>query len=163
MDVRIQKDGGVMMLLILDKNPYTAAMKVPKGIRHEQLLELMQMLSDVLHFGYAHIPTGKKLKEWIGKNKEWVLVYAKVLGNNLNLSKETVIKYNCLLDLLEESCRDIEGKVAPIVPNLETAILRYVKEYEDTEYPTDTELPIEIAIKEYEKYAEFKKDKWDKK
>ena len=91
-----------MTLLILDKNPAEAAKKVPEGIRHKQLLELMQMLSDVLHFGYARIPAGKKLKEWIGKNKEWVLVYAKVLRNNLNLSKETLIKYNCLLDLLEE-------------------------------------------------------------
>ena len=161
MDGRIQKDGGVMMLLVLDKNPTEAAMKVPKGIRHKQLLELMQMLSDVLHFGYARIPTGKKLKEWIGKNKEWVLVYAKVLRNNLNLTRETLIKYNCLLDLLEESCRDIEGKMTLIVPNLETAIFRYVKEYEEfTEYSTNAELPIEIAIKEYEKYVEFKKDKW---
>ena len=164
MDGRIRKDGEAMMLLILDKNPYTAAMKVPKGIRHKQLLELMQMISCVVNFGYARIPTGKKLKEWIGKNKEWVLVYAKVLGNNLNLSKETVIKYNCLLDLLEESCRDIEGKMALIVPNLKTAVFRYVKEYEEfTEYSTNAELPIEIAIKEYEKYVEFKKDKWDKK
>ena len=44
MDGRVQKDGGVMMLLVLDKNPYTAATKVPEGIRHKQLLELMQML-----------------------------------------------------------------------------------------------------------------------
>ena len=79
-----------MMLLVLDKNPHIAAEKVPKGIRHKQLLELFQMLSDVLHFGYARIPTGKKLKEWIGKNKEWVLVYAKVLRNNLNLTRETL-------------------------------------------------------------------------
>ena len=153
-----------MMLLILDKNPHTAAEKVPKGIRHKQLLELMQMLSDILHFGYARIPTGKKLKEWIEKHREWVLVYAKILKDNLNLSKETLIKYNCLLDLLAEKCRDIEGRIPIIVPNLETAIFRYVKEYEEfTEYSTNAELPIEIAIKEYEKYVEIKKDKWNKK
>ena len=153
-----------MMLLVLDKNPAEAAEKVPKGIRHKQLLELMQALSDVLHFGYARIPTSKKIKEWIEKHKEWVLVYAKVLRNKLNLSKKTLIKYNCLLDLLEESCRDIEGRIPIIVPNLKTAIFRYVKEYEEfTEYSTNAELPIEIAIKEYEKYVEFKKDKWDKK
>lgn len=150
-----------MMLLVLDKNPAEAAVRVPKGIRHKQLLELAQMLSDVLHFGYARIPTGKKLKEWIGKNKEWILVYAKILMGTLNLSKETQIKYKCLLDLLAESCRDIEGRIPIIVPNLETAIFRYVKEYEEfTEYSTNAELPIEIAIKEYEKYVEFKKDKW---
>lgn len=152
-----------MMLLILDKNPAEAAKKVPKGIRHKQLLELMQMLSDVLHFGYARIPTGKKLKEWIGKNKEWVIVYAVVLMKDLNLSNETRIKYKCLLDLLAEKCRDIEGRIPIIVSNLETAIFRYVKEYEEfTEYSTNAELPIETAIKEYEKYVEFKKDKWDK-
>ena len=150
-----------MMLLVLDKNPHTAAEKVPKGIRHKQLLELMQMLSDVLHFGYTRIPTGKKLKEWIEKHKEWVLVYAKILMGTLNLSKETLIKYNCLLDLLAESCRDIEGRIPIIVPNLKTAIFRYVKEYEEfTEYSTNAELPIDVAIKEYEKYVEFKKDKW---
>ena len=45
----------------------------------------------------------------------------------------------------------------------ETAIFRYVKEYEEfTEYPTNAELPIDVAVKEYEKYVEFKKDKWDK-
>lgn len=150
-----------MMLLVLDKNPHTAARKVPEGIRHKQLLELFQMISDVVGFGYKPLPTGKAIKKWIEKNKEWVLVYAKVLRNNLNLSKETLIKYNCLLDLLEESCRDIEGRIPIIVPNLKTAIFRYVKEYEEfTEYSTNAELPIDIVIKEYEKYVEFKKDKW---
>lgn len=77
---------------------------------------------------------------------------------DLNLSNETQIKYKCLLDLLAEKCRDIEGRIALIVPNLETAIFRYVKEYEEfTEYSTNAELPIGIAIKEYEKYMDWKK------
>ena len=59
-------------------------------------------------------------------------------------------------DLYEYSVRE---KLLP-----KTAIFRYVKEYEEfTEYSTNAELPIEVAIEEYEKYVEFKKDKWDKK
>ena len=145
-----------MMLLVLDKNPAEAALKVPKGIRHKQLLELSQMISDVVGFGYKPLPTGKAIKKWIEKNKEWVLVYAKVLRNNLNLSKETLIKYNCLLNLLEESCRDIERNMPLVVPNAKTAVFRYVKEYKDTEYPTNTELPIDVAVKEYKRYLKWK-------
>ena len=149
-----------MMLLILDENPCTAAHRVPEKLKHKQLLELMQMISCVVNFGYDRIPQGKAIKEWISKNKLWVYTYCKVLMHMLPMKTSTCIKYRCLIDLLYEECRDIERSMPLVVPNAKTAIFRYVKEYKDTEYPSNTELPIDVAIKEYEKYVEFKKDKW---
>lgn len=150
------------MLLILDENPTEAALSVPKALQHKQLLELVQMLSHILDFGYEKLPQGRELKAWICKNKLWTYTYAKVLIHDLNLKKSTKIKYKCLLDLLEESCRDLDeccrdlDECPLVVPKATTAVFRYVKEYEDTEYPTNSELPIDVAVKEYEKYLKWK-------
>ena len=146
-----------MMILILDKNPTEAALSIPKSYGHKQLLELMQMISCVVDFGYKQLPQGKKLKEWISKNKLWVYTYAKVLMQDLNLKRDTKIKYKCLLDLLYEECKDIEESMPLVIPNAKTAIFRYKKGYEEfTSYPTDSELPIDVAVEEYEKYLKWK-------
>ncbi len=143
-----------MMLLILDKNPTEAALSVPSRLKHKQLLELMQMISCVVNFGYKPLPQGKVLKKWIDSHKAWVYAYAKVLMSDLNLSQETEIKYNCLLRLLGPA-------VIGTVRDIETAIFRYAKEYGDTEYPTDTELPIDIAVEEYKKYLKWKEAQFE--
>ena len=146
-----------MMLLVLDKSPYEAAMLVPDKIRHKQLLELMQMISCIVDFGYKQIPQGKELKEWIGRHIDWVYVYAKTLMEKeyRNLEPETCIKYQALLDLLLLKCTHV------IVPNLDTAIFRYVEDYApNTIYISGRELPITEAIPEYKKYVEWKGDKW---
>ena len=145
-----------MMLIVLDKDPIEAARKVPASIRHKQLLELMQMLSCVVGFGYEKIPQGKKIKAWISNYKLWVLDYVVTLYELFcetakNPKEETIIKYHCLIDLFYYQCTG--GKY--VEPT--TAILRYVKEYDGTSYPTDTELPIEECIREYEKYVEWKR------
>lgn len=143
-----------MFLLILDANPTEAALKVPKRYKHKQLLELMQMISCVVDFGYKQLPTGKEVKAWISKNSYWVYTFAKVLMRQVNLKEETKIKYNCLLDLLY-----LKTERGIIVPNITTAIFRYKKEYaESTTYKTNSELPVEIVIKEYEKYIKWKKE-----
>lgn len=143
-----------MFFIILDKNPTNAALKIPKKYKHKQLLELMQMISCVVDFGYEKLPTGKEIKAWINKNSYWVYTFAKVLMRQVNLKEETKIKYNCLLDLLYLK---IERSI--IVPNITTAIFRYKKEYaENTTYKTNSELPVEIVIKEYEKYIKWKKE-----
>lgn len=143
-----------MMLIILDKDPIKAAEKIPDSIRHKQLLKLMQMLSCVVGFGYEKIHQGKKIKEWISKYKKWVYYYAETIYEYLDckelLKKTTRIKYKCLLDLLWCECVN-EKYVKPT-----TAIFRYVKEYDGTFYPTNTELPIEECISEYEKYCVWK-------
>lgn len=141
-----------MMLLVLHENPYEAAIRVPKQYKHEQLLELMHMISCIVDFGYKQLLTGKKIKEWIAKNIGWTYVYAKTLfqDKNLNLKEETKIKYKCLLDLLL-----LKGGTR-IVPNAKTAIWRYSKEY-SSEYPTNSELDIDLVCKLYKTYlCEFK-------
>lgn len=137
-----------MMLLILDKNPTEAALSIPARLRHKQLLELMQMVSEVVGFGYKPLPTGKAIKKWIGNHRAWTYAFAKVLMADLNLGEETLVKYKCLLRLLW----DESGSV----PNAETAIFRYAKEYRDTEYTSNAELPIDIAVEEYERYLKWK-------
>ena len=150
-----------MMLLVLDKNPRDAAMKVPQKLKHKQLLELMQMISCVVDFGYKQIPQGKEIKDWISRNKAWTYAYAKILAQGLNLKPETRIKYECLNSLLYEECRDIDGLPNVVIPNARTAIFRYVKEYDgNTKYPTGSELPINVAVEEYEKYMNWKGNKW---
>lgn len=144
-----------MFLLVLSSNPVEAAMLVPKRYQHKQLLELMQMLSCVVNFGYEKLPNGKEIKKWIEKNPDWTYMYAKILMQNVNLTEETKIKYKCLIDLLNLKCPK-----RLCVPNATTAIFRYVKEYaEFTEYNSNSELPIDVAIEEYRKYI-IKKEEW---
>lgn len=146
-----------MMLLVLDKNPRDAAMKVPNRLKHKQLLELMQMISCVVDFGYKQLPQGKELKKWIEGHTDWVYVYAKVLMEEEveNLKEETRIKYQALLSLLRLKCKH------SIIPNLKTAVFRYVKEYTpNTIYISGSELPITEVVPEYQKYIEWKGDKW---
>ena len=82
--------------------------------------------------GYTYINVGKG-------GTYVVIVKKKNLGSYKNIGEAIEVRDNYL--------KEIE--------------LWYVKEYEEfTEYSTNAELPIEIAIKEYEKYVEFKKDKW---
>lgn len=138
-----------MMLIVLDKNPIIAADLVPKNIRHKQLLELMQMLSCVVNFGYKQIPQGKEIKEWISNHKIWVLNYAerllRYLSKEQKLKEKTKIKYNCILNLLWLQC--LKGENYPT-----TAILRYKEGYE-CKYPTNTELPINEAVEIYNDYV----------
>ena len=145
-----------MMLLILSADPVKAAELVPSKIKHKQLLELMQMISCVVDFGYKFLPNAPKMKEWILEHASWVHVYAKNLLNEIREpNEETEIKYKCLLDLLYLKDKSVK------VPNIKTAIFRYAKEYKgNTIYKTDEELPISEAIKEYKKYAAWKGDKW---
>ena len=143
-----------MFLLVLHESPVEAALAVPDRLKHKQLLELMQMLSCVLDFGYKQIPQGKEIKEWIGRHKGWVHVYAKTLLRSLkNLNPQTIIKYKCLIDLLGEEF------IGTLVPDLTTAIFRYAKEYEKkTSYKSNSELPIKTAINEYKKYLKWKEE-----
>lgn len=142
------------MLIVLDANPIKAAEKMPESICYKQLLELMQMLSFVVNFGYDKIPQGKEIKEWISNNKIWVYEYTEALFSFFcttvkNPKKQTLIKYKCLLDLLKCECENEKYKKPT------TAILRYKDGYE-CKYPTNTELPIEECINIYQDYTKWK-------
>ena len=146
------------MLLILSPNPTDAAYAIPEKLRHKQLLELMQMFSCVIDFGYKQIPQGKEIKEWMNRGHiAWCYTFAKLLMWLVedSLSEETKVKYNCILELLR--LKDERT----VVPNLKTAIFRYVKEYApNTIYTSGSELPITEAVPEYKEYVKWKGDKW---
>ena len=148
-----------MFLLILDKNPYEAAKLVPDRLKFKQLLELGQLIcsagiSDV----FKPIKQGKELQEWVKNNRAWIYWFAIFLYdyclNNLNLKAETIMK-------IKEIIRDLHNStdITKETEYPKTAIFRYVKEYaEFTEYESNSELPIDIAVNEYKKYAEWKEN-----
>lgn len=146
------------MLLILSPNPTDAAYAIPEKLRHKQLLELMQMFSCVVDFGYKQIPQGKEIKKWISNGHiAWCYSFAKLLMFLIkdSLSEETKVKYNCILKLL----RLKDNRT--VVPNLKTAVFRYTKEYaSNTIYTSGSELPITEAILEYKEYAKWKGEVW---
>lgn len=152
-----------MMLIILDKNPHKSAELVPDRLKFKQLLELGQLIcsagiSDV----FKPIKQGKVLQWWVKNNKLWVNKYFTDLFNwsikNINLKRQT---YNKLFKIrlnLFDSIDYIKMKYP------KTAIFRYIKGYaEFTKYKSDSELPINIAVKEYQKYIKYKETEYNKK
>ena len=148
-----------VFLLILDKNPYKAAELVPDRLKFKQLLELGQLIcsagiSDV----YKPINQGKELQEWVKKYQTWIFQYGSSLYTRCNfiynLKIDTRIK---IIDILNSL--DINELKKPT-----TAIFRYVKEYaEMTEYESNSELPIDVAIIEYKRYLDYKEKEYNKK
>ena len=140
------------MLIILDKNPITAAKLVPNNLKFKQLLELAQMLCSCGFSNlYKKIPQGKAIQEWIKQNPAWAKEYATEL---FLWCKENIKMKEATSEDLFEIITSLSSyyRVKPI----KTAIFRYKKDYLGTTYATDTELPIYEAIKEYEKYMEWK-------
>ena len=148
------------MLIIADKSPDKAVewliQNTDKNFCWKQLLELGQLvcsagISDV----YKPIKQGKELQEWIKDNRLWVYrfisyLWIKVVAN-VNLKPKTTLDlYKIRNDLFDS----IKKKKRITYPK--TAIWRYSKEYE-SEYPTNSELPIEVVCELYKKYLfEFK-------
>ena len=154
-----------MMLIICDESPVKSAAYLikhtNKNFCFKSLLELSQLIcSCEISSVYKAVKQGYLLKEWVRKYPSWVYPFFSYLfqwaKGHVRLKEKTVEDMERIeKDLYKYSVRK---KLLP-----ETAIFRYVKEYEEfTEYPTNAELPIDVAVKEYEKYVEFKKDKWDK-
>lgn len=148
-----------MFLLILDKNPYKAAELVPDRLKFKQLLELGQLIcSAEISSVYKKINQGKELQEWIKNNKLWIYRYFTYLWfwsvGNINFKPKTMVD---LYKIRQNLFDNTEHKKRIVYPKV--AIFRYVKEYaEFTEYESNSELPIDIAINEYKKYAEWKEN-----
>jgi len=152
-----------MMFIIADKSPDKAVewliQNTDKNFCWKQLLELGQLvcsagISDV----YKPIKQGKELQEWIKDNRLWVYrfisyLWIKVVAN-VNLKPKTTLDlYKIRNDLFDS----IKKKKRITYPK--TAIWRYSKDYE-SEYPTNSELPIEVVCELYKKYLfEFKRFK----
>lgn len=139
-----------MFLLVLDKNPVHSAYLVPKGISLKQTIELCQLISSCgISNVYKPVRQGKALMEWIKKNPKWVnyFLYA-LIGRISPKSFSKIIQIS--VDL-SKYCEYKDYKVPT------TAIFRYSKDYE-CDIPTNTELPIEQCISEYQKYIKWKQD-----
>ena len=144
-----------MMLIVLDKNPVKAAQLVPNKLKFKQLLELCQMICSCgLCDVYKKIPQGKKIQEWIKRNPTWVFEYASELFyycyDNIKMTPKTCDDIRKIRDSLSIYYYDYSCKI-------KTAIFRYKKGYSGTTYATDTELPVDVAVREYKKYMEWKK------
>lgn len=142
-----------MMLIVLDKNPEIAANKVPNKIKFKQLLELCQMICSVGYSDiYKNVRQGKKIQEWIKQNPSWVKTYGLCLNayclENIKMSDKTMSDLFQILASIPEDCN--------LNTTIKSAIFRYVKEYKNTPFATDSELPIDVAVEEYKKYVEWK-------
>lgn len=146
-----------MFLLVLDKNPVQSARLIPNKIKFKQLLELSQLvcsagISDV----FKPIKQGKELQQWILQNKSWTNLFMYELLNwakeNINMKPETDLKLTQIFNDLDK-----QTKITGNTPK--SAIFRYTKEY-ICNTPSKTELPIEQAVLEYQKYKQYKCVKW---
>ena len=144
-----------MMLIICDKSPYKAVdwlvENTNKQFVWKQLLELCQLICSAgFSDEFRKLKQGKELQTWIMKNKSWARSFGGALldycKENINLQYKTYEKIKNILNSL-----DYIWFVTPT-----TAIWRYSKEYE-SEYATNSELPIEVVTELYKKYiTEFK-------
>ena len=146
-----------MMLIICDKNPIRAAGLVPDRLKFKQLLELCQMICSVGYSNiYKKIPQGKAIQEWIKRNPAWVYDYACELFcycyDNVKMTPKTCDDIRKIKESLSKYYYDYTHKI-------QTAVFRYNKNYKGSSYPTDSELPIDVAVQEYKKYMEWKNGK----
>ena len=143
-----------MFLLVLDKNGAKSARLVPDGIKFKQLLELMQLLSTEFEIDCMKpIKQGKEIRKWIRNNISWVFSFYHGLAFyclfKMKSKSETKYKIFRIAHILDELCEEEKEPT--------TAIFRYSKDYQ-CDIPTNTELPIEQCISEYQKYIKWKQD-----
>lgn len=143
-----------MMLIICNREPELAAKYLvyhtSKTFVLRQTYELARILCSYgFSDKYAATYQGKTLHSWVLENKNWILNYFNCLVSwcftNLKLSQElksifTSILWNNQFD---------EGRY------LRTAIFRYDKNYKHC-ILSDSELPIDLAIEEYQTYLTWK-------
>lgn len=151
-----------MFLLFLHEEPLKCADLVPNKLKFKQLLEVCQLVcSTGISKVYKPIKQGKELQEWIKKYPEWTAIFFWKLKNyckdNVKLKYKTFLDIEMIYNDLYFLCAN---RVKKIKEPLKTAIFRYSKDYEQhTTYKTNSELPIEVCVKEYEKYINWKKEK----
>ena len=141
-----------MMLIVLDREVNLAAYKVPNKLKFKQLLELCQLLCSCGYSDkYKGIKQGKAIQEWIKKNPEWVKTYGILL---LNWSRSSVkLKEKTFIDMAQILI-NTPGNFN-LGSTVDTAIFRYSKDYE-CDIPSNSELDINQAIGQYEKYMVWK-------
>lgn len=149
-----------MMLIICDKLPQKnfeyLVENTNKNYIFKSLLELAQL---VCSCGYSEvykpIKQGKEIQEWIKKNKLWAYRFYTCLwfwcAGHIKMKPKTLCDLYFIRNYLFDNIKHKKRITYP-----KTAIWRYSKEY-DSEYPTNSELPIEVVCELYKKYLlEFK-------
>ena len=145
-----------MMFIIANVDPDEAAIYLrehtSKVFRFKQLIELAQLVcsagfSDI----YKTVARGKVIQEWIKKNRYFTYRYMKRLWyialSETNIKPETSLKlYKIMNALFDSASADNAFDL-----NIKTGIFRYKKGYE-SEFPSNTELPIRTCVNEYRKY-----------
>ena len=150
-----------MMLLVTSPNPIVAASKVPNRLKFKQLLELCQMFCSLGYSGiYKPIKQGKELQVWIRKNKLWCQLYADHLYywclTHISMKQKTQNDIKEIIHL--KDTYELLINIDIEIPHAKTAVFRYVNSYV-SKYKTNTELPINEAIIEYEAYIKWKENK----
>lgn len=151
-----------MMLVILDREPWEAALKVPDKIKFKQLLELCQLIcSTSISNVYKPVNQGKELAKWIYNHKVWTMEYFRTLfvwcNNNVNMKSKTKNDIAWIYhDLINYRKTNADFKAS----KPEYAIFRYTQDYKGSKYASKTALAIDDAIVEYEKYKQWKGKKW---
>lgn len=151
-----------MMLIVCDTDPKKAVDYLVNNSSQrfytKQLLELYQLICSC---GYSSIfnkiPQGKEIQAWIKQNPKWTMCYLYhlldkcknyykpvTMGKFHKINKET-------LNILNLTIENINS-----YPEINTIIFRYRKDYNGTNYSTNSELPTDLAIKEYKKYLNWK-------
>lgn len=153
-----------MMFIIANKDPHKAVeyliSHTDKRFYFKQLIELGQLIcSTGISSEYKKINRGKAIQDWIVRHPTWTYWYYKdllyqcqdIFKNPSAYKRAAKIKQDLLLD---------ENTGMEDNPTITTAIFRYKQGYH-SEYTTNSELPIDIACKEYIRYIEtykFKKE-----
>lgn len=157
------------MLIICNKNPKDAVDylidNTNKNFCFKQLLELGQLICSCgISFIFKPINRGKEIQRWILENPHYVYTYFLCLllwcMEYINLEQKTVEKFNKIISDLSIYINKYSLLPTNIYERfnnifVKTAIFRYKQGYE-CEYPTNSELPIDVAVEEYKKYIKWK-------
>lgn len=152
-----------MMLLICEKsykeNAKYLIKNTNKNYIFKNLLELTQLLATCgITDQMKPLRQGKQICEWIKRNENIYFVngyYGALLSwceDNIKMLPTTWLKLLKTRDYLWQEAKKCRTPNEPI----KTAIWRYSKEYR-SDYPTNSELPIEVVCELYKTYlCEFK-------
>ena len=149
-----------MMLIITEKKPKDnldwLVENTNKNYIFKQLLELAQLICSCGYSEvYKPVKQGKDIQEWIKKNKLWTYRFYTCLwfwvAGHIKMKPKTLCDLYFIRNHLFDNIKKKKRITYP-----KTAIWRYSEEYE-SEYPTNSELPIEVVTELYKKYiTEFK-------
>lgn len=124
-------------------------MAIPDKYKFKMLIELAQMISTLTGVGYKPIKQGKELVSWIDEHRHYTFFYFAWLflwsKKNINMKPQTQKSLYIILKSLPP--------LSPKVPHM--AYFRYKSGYE-CDVESKTLLPVDICIKEYEKYLNWK-------